>query len=872
MTRKLLLLLLLCLSQYAYSQSILNRPVRLLRQGGTVGELLAELNTKDSVALSYSSGIISLTKKIELTGREVTVEDHLKSILREQPVKYIEQNGKIFLVFDERSPFKKKITINGYITDKKSGERLIGASVYALTRRVGTTSNAYGFFSLTLDKDTVDLLISHSGYLSVANRLFLEADSTMNIELEQHIVVNEIVVVNADSRRNTQNRTLPGKVNVPASLIKSIPALMGEADVMKTLQLLPGIQAGNEGTTGLNVRGGSADQNLVLLDGVPVYNSSHVFGLFSIFNADAVHNVEVLKSGFPASYGGRLSSVVDVQMKEGDKYKFHGEGGVGLIFSKLTLEGPIKKGKSSFLVAARRTYADLILRPILRISAGKDFDFTAVFSDLNIKTNFAIGKKDHLYAGFYTGVDKFYSQDAVYSHFTDTLEVKSVNRYGFSWGNNTAMIRWNHIFTRKIFSNLTLNYSRFRFKAYDKSWTSENDYITRIGEQRYSSSIQDINVKYDIDYLPAPNHFVKMGLALTQHHYRPGVNQYYQRDTVVNVDVRVENNSLHTGEYDLYAEDDIRLSDRMKVNAGIRLSSFFVSGNSFFSVQPRLNWLYKLNNEWSLRASAVKMNQYIHLLTNSNLGMPTDLWLPVTKRIPPQVSYQVAGGISYSRDKLLEASAEIYYKHLRNVIEYSEGVGFNNAFTTWEDIVEVGKGKTYGAEFLFQKKKGKLTGLVSYTLSWSDRQFANINGGRTFPYKYDRRHEVKMAMIWQPSKRFELSCDWVFATGNAISLPKAYYFNPVSSNYVDVYSGRNDFRMPAYHRMDLSMKFIKQRKKFQRTWVVSIYNVYNRLNPFFMYRDDIYYMNPVISNGTRSAFTQVALFPFLPSVSYQFKF
>jgi outer membrane receptor for ferrienterochelin and colicin len=868
MTRKLLLLLLLCLSHYAYSQNILNRPVRLSRQGGTVGELLAELNTKDSVSLSYSSGIISLTRKIELTGRELTVEDHLKSILKEQPVKYVEQNGKIFLVFDEKSPFKKKITINGYITDKKSGERLMGASVYALSRRQGTTSNTYGFFSLTLDRDTVELLVSHSGYVSVSNKMFLEEDTVIDFALEQNIVVNEIVVINAESRRNSQNRTLPGKVNVPASLIKSLPSLMGEADVMKALQLLPGIQAGNEGTTGLNVRGGSADQNLILLDGVPVYNASHVFGLFSIFNADAVHNVEVLKSGFPASYGGRLSSVVDVQMKEGDKYRMHGEGGLGLIFSKLTLEGPIQKGKSSFLVAGRRTYADLIIRPILRASNGKDFDFTAVFSDLNIKTNFTLGKKDHLYAGFYTGVDKYYSQDAWFRS-VEPDEIKSINRYGFSWGNNTAMMRWNHVYTKKIFSNLTVNYSRFRFKAYDKSATWYNDIESSVSEQRYSSSIQDINVKYDIDYLPAPNHFIKMGVAATLHHYRPGVNQYFQRDTVVNVDVRVENNSLHTGEYDLYAEDDIRLSSKMKINTGVRLSSFLVSGNFFFSVQPRINWLYKLNNKWSLRGSAVKMNQYIHLLTNSNLGLPTDLWLPVTKRIPPQVSYQLAGGISYSEGKTIEASAEIYYKHLRNVIEYSEGVGFNNASTTWEDIVEVGKGKTYGMELLFQKKAGKLTGLASYTLSWSNRQFANINEGKTFPYKYDRRHEIKMAIIWQPSKRFEMSCDWLFATGNAVSLPKSFYFNPLTMRYVDVYTGRNDYRMPDYHRMDVSMKFIRQRKKFQRTWVISVYNAYSRLNPFYIYRDRSYYVSV---SGPKSAFTEVSLFPILPSVTYQFKF
>ncbi len=867
--KQVIIFFLLCLSRYGYGQTILSKQVRLPQQRGTVGELLAALSSIDGVSLSYSSGVISMAKRVELSGKETVVEDYLKSVLKNQPVKYMEKDGKVFIVFDERSPYKKKITISGYIVDKKSGERLIGASIYAVNKNQGTTSNSYGFFSLTLDRDSTRLVISHAGYFMQAEDMLLAEDIVLELKLEPNIIVNEIVVVNSEGRKNSQNRTLPGKINMPATMIKSLPALLGEADVLKSLQLLPGIQAGNEGTAGLNVRGGSADQNLILLDGVPVYNATHAFGLFSIFNADAVHNVEVMKSGFPASYGGRLSSVIDVQFKEGDKNRFHGEGGVGLIFSKLTLEGPLKKGKSSFLISARRTYIDLILRPILKASEGANFDLRSVMSDINLKTNFTIGKKDHLYFSFYTGVDKYSTQSEETSFYFPGLAdstLKTVTNYGFFWGNNTAMGRWNHVFSKKMFSNLTCNYTRFLFDVFTKSEsknTSRN--FTSTLRQKYFSSIRDISIKYDIDYLPVPTHFIKFGSNVTLHHYRPGVSEYYQKDTIERTNIKIDNNSLFTGEYDLYAEDDIRLSDRLKINAGLRFSGFSVANKFFTSVQPRLNWLYRLNNKWSLKGSAVKMNQYIHLLTNGNLGLPTDLWLPVTKRVPPQVSYQVAGAVSYSYDKSMEASAEVYYKKLKNVIEYAEGTGFTNSFTNWEDLLQLGKGKAYGMEWMIQKKKGKLTGLLSYTLSWSKRQFDKINAGKPFPYKFDRRHEIKTAIVWQPRHNLEISADWFFASGNAISLPKGQYYNPVTATYIDIYEGRNDFRMPAYHRMDIAIKWMKQRKKFLRTWTLSVFNAYNQQNTFFLYKSNDYLNN-------RVKFRKVTLFPVLPSVTYQFKF
>lgn len=850
-----LLLLLVLVSGICHAQTILKTPVSLPRQNGTTGEFLDDLNKLPGIVISYSSEVVNLSKQVQLTGQEKTLEDHLRTILRSQPLKFVEQQGKIFLV--PETPVKKKYTLRGFVTDRESGERLIGASIYIPSRHAGTTSNVYGFFSITLDQDSLEIHMTYAGYFPRIVTLDLQQDLEVSIAMERNASINELVVVNAEGRKNTRNRTLVGKTDVPAHLIKSSPSILGEADVLKTLQLLPGIQAGNEGSNGLIVRGGSADQNLILLDGVPVYNASHAFGMFSIFNADAVNNIEVLKSGFPASYGGRLSSVIDVHMKEGDKYNMHGEGGIGLVFSKVTLEGPIKRGKSSFLVSARRTYADLFIRPIVKIT-DEGIDIIPFFGDVNVKANFPVGQNNRLYFSVYLGQDKL--------HTRETYDDSKFSA-GLSWGNTTAMARWNHVFNKKLFSNFTFTYSRYRFTTFQTDEQREVDprfaYKT---DERYFSGIHDWSLKGDFDFLPAPDHFVKAGFALILHKYHPGLSFNFEKDSFNTVQTQYGNQSLYSSEYDAYVEDDIRISSRMKVNVGVRFSAFALKNKTFPALQPRANVLYKLNEKWNLKGSYGKMNQFIHLLTNSTVGFPTDLWVPVTQNVPPQVSHQVSGGVSYSYDKSLEVSAEAYYKSMKNVIEYSDRSGFTNATYGWEEIIETGKGATYGLELFLQKKKGKVTGLASYTLSKSTRQFANLNDGKAFPFKYDKRHEVKIAAVWRPTQRFECGANWIFSTGNAVTLPASYYYNPYTAQYIDIYDGRNNSRMPNYHRLDVSMKFIKEKKRYTRTWLVTLYNVYNRMNAFFRYKT--YSSWPEV----KVVFEDVTVFPFLPSISYQFKF
>lgn len=750
----------------------------------------------------------------------------------------------------------QRFTLSGFITDKASGERLKGVSVSVPNKNLGTTSNNYGFFSLTLPADSLEVFISFAGYQLYENKLYLGQNQTLEVALEPIAKAQQEVVVKSVRKLAIQNRTQMSSIDVPIETIKSLPRFLGEADVMKAIQLLPGVQSGNEGQSGIYVRGGGPDQNLILLDGVPVYNVSHLFGFFSVFNADAVKSVELIKGGFPARYGGRLSSVLDIQMKEGNKNELHGEGGVGFVASRLTLEGPFKKGKeSSFMVSGRRTYIDLIARPIIKAEDGVDAGY--FFYDFNAKVNLKLSPKDHLYISGYLGRDKFFEKEKEASYtFKNSL----------FWGNITGVARWNHLFTNKIFGNLTAHISKYDFevKSEEKSRDAGSNELFRL---RYFSGIRDLSLKYDLDIVPNPNHFIKTGTGVVSHYYKPGAIQVKETGTGTgnDMDTLFKDRFIQSVETDTYIEDDIRITPRLKTNVGLHFTTFTVDGKTFTSLQPRLAARYLLNPHLSIKASYAQMNQYIHLLTNSGLGLPTDLWVPVTQRVPPQLSKQVAAGLAYNLNDKYEFSIEGYYKTMRNVIDYAEGASYLDPTSNWENKVEVGKAKSYGAEFFIQRKKGRTTGMLGYTLSWTNRQFDNINFGNTFPYRYDRRHDIKIAVVHQLTKKIEVSADWVYGTGQAISLPTEKYID-ANGNEVLTYKERNGFRMPANHRMDISISFNKQKKKWSRSWIISVYNVYNRFNPFYIY------LGEKNAPPFDPVFKQVSLFPIIPNISYQFKF
>jgi outer membrane cobalamin receptor len=755
-------------------------------------------------------------------------------------------------------------TISGYISDASNGESLIGATVLDVNSGKGAITNAYGFFSLTLPADYVNLRIQYVGFATVTYEISLQENIKQNFQLNPGDLLDEVVVT-ADEL--IEQAPQMSTIDVGVDKIKAIPALMGEQDVLKSIQLLPGIQSGTEGSSGIYVRGGGPDQNLILLDGVPVYNASHLFGFFSVFNPDAVNKVSVIKGGFPARYGGRLSSVIDISMKEGNKKNFSGSGSIGLISSKLTLEGPIKTEKTSFIVSARRTYIDLLARPIIKAASEGDEVGGYFFYDLNTKVNHTFSDKDRIYWSFYGGNDKFYVKSK-YDYFSDGITYENRNDTGLGWGNIITAVRWNHVYTPKLFSNLTATYSRYKFNIFYESEETNSGNNDRYFEGfEYKSGINDIAMKLDFDYLPSPSHSIKFGTSGIRHEFNPGANAY--RSTEVR-DTTIGGDRTPAMEFSAYIEDDFSLGKKLRFNAGMHAAMFNVKGKTYASIQPRLSGRLLLPNNLALKASYAKMTQFIHLLTNGGIGLPTDLWVPATDLVRPQESWQIAAGLAKTYGKY-EVSLEGYYKEMSNLIEYKEGASFFNTTDNWESKVESGIGTSYGVEFFVQKKTGRLNGWIGYTWSKTFRQFDNLNFGKEFPYKFDRRHDLSVVGIYNLNDGWDVSATWVYGTGNAISMPQsAYsYFDYSFYQYyyysqIENYGERNSYRMRAYHRMDISLTKTKTRGKTERSWSFGAYNLYNRKNPFFIDQswDD---------QGHRK-FVQYSLFPIIPFVKWDIKF
>lgn len=779
----------------------------------------------------------------------------------------------LLLLFFSTTAFGQKYTISGYVTDSATGEQLIGANVYDLNTLEGTTTNTYGFFSFTMEEDTVELVISYIGYQPYYKTVYLDADRKLNVALLSSVSLKEVEVT-ADRVEKIQERTQMSSVSIPIKQIKKLPAFMGEVDVLKALQLMPGVQSGNEGSSGLYVRGGSPDQNLILLDGVPVYNVSHLFGFFSVFNADAINNVQLIKGGFPARYGGRLSSVLEINMKEGNRNEFHGEGSLGIIASKLTLEGPIIKDKASFIVSGRRTYIDILARPLIKSQMEGDGIVGYYFYDLNGKVNYKISDKDRLYLSAYMGDDKFYFRDEQ-SYINNNVEYMDAFGGELSWGNLTSVLRWNHEFSQKLFSNVTLNYSQYKFLTAVSQESTETppnqDPIHNSFNLNYFSGIKDWSTRIDFDYVPSPRHFLKFGANAIWHTFEPGATQFQSKQASFELDTTFNNEKIPAYEFAIYVEDDVKITNQLKANIGVHASAFSVRDEFYYSVQPRVSARYLINEFMSVKASYAMMAQYIHLLTNSGVGLPTDLWVPATDNVLPQNSHQVAGGFATTVKDLLEVSIEGYYKVMNNIIEFKPGTSFIGSEAGWEEKVASGTGWSYGGELFLQKKTGNTTGWVGYTLSWTEREFEEINFGERFPYKYDRRHDISVAISHEFNDKWEMSGTWVYGTGNATTLPLARYqaagglSGPFGySEDIYSYGERNSYRMAAYHRMDFGVTYNKETKWGGYSFNLSVYNLYNRKNPFFIYEG-------TDSRGDRE-FKQVSLFPVLPSLSFNFHF
>lgn len=786
-------------------------------------------------------------------------------------------------------------TISGFIREKGSKEQLIGVNVYIPNSNISTASNTYGFYSLTFAKqDSLTLVFSFVGYRQFSKRISLNKNIELDIELESANQLEEVSISAKKQDDRVSDSPQMSMIELPVSQIKKIPTLLGEKDVLKVLQLMPGVQKGSEGQAGIYVRGGGPDQNLIILDDAIVYNANHLFGFFSTFNGDALKSVELTKAGFPARFGGRLSSVIELNMKDGNKEKLEGEGGIGLISSRLVLEGPIKlrknsPAKASFLISARRTYLDALTRPIIAAAqAGKDSKENGgyFFQDFNAKLNYEISKKDKIYLSGYFGKDKFSAISKSPNSNSDA---------GINWGNYTATFRWNHLFNQKLFSNTSLITSNYQFNIFAKdSYTNTTTNQTQTYQLDYLSGIRDYGFKYDLDYFPNQYHALKIGVQSIFHRFRPSAT--ILKDSQKNISEN-KSDDINTIESGIYAEDVWQPLKNLKFNIGVRLSNYITDEKTYFRPEPRIAMALKINKDLAFKASYAQMNQYIHLLSNTGLGLPTDLWVPATSKIAPQKSNQVAIGFAQDLDKQgLTLTLEGYYKQMNNIINYKEGASFLELDSPegatkqdWQNKVTSGNGYSYGVEFLLQKKVGRFSGWAGYTWSKTLWKFPELNFGREFYPRYDRRHDASLVGIYELSKRITLSATWVYGTGNALTIPIAEYTAQQSNvvqngnlNWwgynVNEYGERNSFRAEPYHRLDFGIQFHKQKKKHERTWDFSFYNVYNRRNPFFYVvgrnndSGGIFGGVPQRTDDSKLVLKRYSLFPFIPSFSYNFKF
>ncbi|HJS54596.1 MAG TPA: TonB-dependent receptor [Chitinophagaceae bacterium] len=774
------------------------------------------------------------------------------------------------LVFSQKNGSSpRKFTLNGYVRDSLSGELIIGATININGK--GVASNQYGFYSITLDSGTYQINITHVSYQQKAVEIVLDADKSFNFDLLSKASAIAEVVVYANRRRdaNVKNAEM-GKIDLSITRIKNIPAFMGEVDILKAIQLLPGVRNAGEGNAGFYVRGGGPDQNLIMLDDAVVYNTGHLFGFFSIFNSDAIKNTSLIKGGMPAQYGGRLSSVLDVAMKDGNINTFQVEGGIGLIASRLSIQGPIKKEKSSFIISARRTYIDAITKPFIK----KTSDFYGsgyYFYDLNAKVNYKFSEKDRLYASGYFGRDVF-----------DYNNLSRSFRSNIPWGNSTATLRWNHVFNKRLFANTTAVYNNYKFKFA----AAQNNF-----ELSLASGIRDVNLKVDFDYYPLPQHKIKFGGLYTYHKFIPNILSGKQ-DTVI---FQPNNETIkYASEFAAYIQDDWEISDKIKINYGIRWSSFLqigpytkyvrdVDGNKLDStvyrsfepvktyggLEPRITIRYALNDETSLKAAVNRNYQYIHLVSNAASTLPTDLWVPSTYIVKPQLSWQYTAGLFKNfADNKFETSVELYYKEMKNQIEYSEG--YTPSLQDPEKEFVFGDGWSYGAELFINKTRGKLNGWIGYTLSWTYRKFPGLNDGVKYPARYDRRHDMSIVANYEPGKKWRFGAVFVYGSGNATTMPERFYI--IEGVLTQEYSQINQYRLPSYHRLDLSATYTpvpKKPKKLQSSWVFSIYNVYCRYNPYFIYFDQT---GSPYDGTLKVEARQVSLFPILPAVTWNFKF
>ncbi|TND10561.1 MAG: TonB-dependent receptor plug [Bacteroidetes bacterium] len=758
-----------------------------------------------------------------------------------------------FLFFSFLPPLlgaQQNFTISGTVLDSTNGESVIGGVVYVKGTSKGVQTNVYGFYSLTLAEGSYDIIVNYVTYRSRTLHVDLKSNVTLNIRLAPEGTAIDEVVITADKDKEKEQlrSTQMSAINIPIDQIKHIPTIGGETDVIKVMQLMPGVKRGGEGQNTMLVRGGSGDDNLILLDEAVVYNVSHLFGFFSVFNNDALKDVTLIKGGFPSQYGGRLSSVMDIRMKDGDMQKYHVDGGIGLLSSHLTVQGPIKKDTCSFILSGRRSYIDQLFRLVY-----KEDLLPYYFYDATLKVNYILSDKNRLFLSTY------YGDDVLRPPKSDSALFDG----GFRLGNFTTTLRWNHVYNSKLFSNLSFIHTRFRYDV--EASVPGNSFLAK-------SRIADYGVKLDYSYYKNPENLVRYGGLVTLHGFRPNV---VNTAGVISDVIRSREGALKSNvEAGLYIQHEWEIHPLLKLGYGFR-ESFLIDSDTFYtSPEPRAALTYNFHEKQSLKLSYARMTQYVHLVSSSAVALPTDLWYPVTKNVKPLYSDQVAAGYNYNFEKLKTlASFEVYYKHMKNLIEYREGAVLllND---NYENELVSGNGDSYGCELFAQRSSGRFTGWIGYTLSWTTRKFDALNGGKRYYAKFDRRHDVSVVGAYEITKRFLISAVWVYSTGQRFTPVIGYYLMPNSSltdvDILPIYGDRNSTELPPAHRLDLSL-VLKSREKEKRKWMkwesewsAGAYNVYNRAQP---------YRIEVVDNGQGGLkYVAKGLFGMIPFIAYNFRF
>ncbi len=773
-----------------------------------------------------------------------------------------------FILFFFQQTFAQTATVSGHIKDKKNGEELIGATCYFPDIKKGITSNEYGYYSITVPVGTYKISFSYIGYETQILTLDLSKNQILDISLSDNIKqLGDVNVIGIRKDRNVESTDMSME-KLPVKLVKKLPSFMGEVDILKTITLLPGIQSGGEGSSGLYVRGGGPDENLLLLDEAPVYNASHLLGFFSVFNSDAIKDIQVYKGGIPAEYGGKASSVIDIRMKDGNSQHLSGQAGIGNISSRLTLEGPIIKDKWSFIVSGRRTYADVVGR-MIGIDELKDNQL--YFYDLNLKTNIEFSHKDRVYISAYTGDDYFKLGESLYMR----------------WGNITGTARWNHIFNGKLFSNTSLIYSKYDYSLGVPSNSAD--------QFDWNSRIEDYNFKQDFTWFLNTNNKIDFGLNIIKHHFEPGnidtsAGSFFEPIKLTNY------NAISSAGY---ISNEQKFGTLLTVKYGLRLSVFqqigigkvreYINPNSpqsdeiinetsykggdkigspFINLEPRISAKLSVSETSSIKTSYNRMAQNLHLISNTNSPTPLDIWLPSNKYIKPLIVNQVAAGYFQNfYENTYETSLEFYYKDMQHVLDYKDGAElFLNEDLETELLT--GTGYAYGMELMIKKQEGQFTGWASYTLAKSMREIPGINNGNPYPSTYDRTHDLSLVSNYDINKKFSLSASWVFSTGNPVTYPVAKYY--VQGNTLFYYSERNSNRIPNYHRLDLSFNYNfkkNESRKFKQSLNVSLYNVYSRRNAYSIY------FRPNEDNSAVIEATRLSIVgSIIPSITYNINF